>query len=471
MNEAQRPALEPPLRVLVVEDMDNERGVLLARLNRLGYDTVGVESAERALEEASATPPDLAILDLNLGTGMRGDELLPRLKQKVPGVEVLMLTATGTKEDIFEAGRQGAYAYLEKPPGPAFWQMLENAGRHVRMRRQSRALELGVGPEAIVGQSAALRHVLDEARKAAPTSLTVLLTGENGTGKDLVARFVHARSRRADRPFVKLNCAAIPRELVESELFGHERGAFTGAAQTKKGKFELAEGGSLFLDEIGDLSPEAQAKVLHAVERGEIERVGATRAQAVNVRLVAATNKELAEEVRAGRFREDLYFRLNVVPIHVPALRDRAEDVALLADHFLARVAAEEGLPHKELTPAALDLLRSYSWPGNVRELRNLMERAAVLVDAPQVAASDLEPWLEREGEGEASAGAEGEGGAADGGLKEELERREAEAIRRELEATRWNVTQAAARLGLDRTNLHRKMRKYRIRRHDEEAT
>jgi two-component system nitrogen regulation response regulator NtrX len=469
MSESLRTAAEPPLRVLVVEDMDNERARLLVVLKQLGYDGVGVENAEKALAEAAATPPDLAILDLNLGTGMRGDELLPLLKQKVPGVEVIMLTATGTKTDIFEAGKKGAYAYLEKPPGDAFWQVLLGAARHVRMRRQSRALELGVGPEAIVGQSTALRHVLDEARKAAPTSLTVLLTGENGTGKDLVARFVHARSRRADRPFVKLNCAAIPRELVESELFGHERGAFTGAAQAKKGKFELAEGGSLFLDEIGDLSQEAQAKVLHAVERGEIERVGATRTQSVNVRLVAATNKELAEEVRAGRFREDLYFRLNVVPIHVPALRDRAEDVALLADHFLARVTAEEGLPHKELTPAALDLLRAYAWPGNVRELRNLMERAAVLVDTPQVDAADLEPWLERDDDDEAGAGAEGAG--ADGGLKVELEKREAEAIRRELEATRWNVTQAAARLGLDRTNLHRKMRKYRIRRHDEEAT
>jgi two-component system nitrogen regulation response regulator NtrX len=465
-EDPTRVAPEFPLRVLVVEDLDNERAALIRLLRERGFEAAGADSGEKALDEAAANPPDLVLLDLDLGSGMRGDEVLVRLKQKVPAAEAIMLTATGTKEDIFKAGRGGAFAYLEKPPGAALWQMLRLAAQHIRLRQQSRALELGVGPEAIVGTSAALRHALGEADKAAPTSLTVLLTGENGTGKDLIARYLHARSRRADRAFVKLNCAAIPRELVESELFGHEKGAFTGAQQAKKGKFELADGGSLFLDEIADLSQESQAKVLHAVERGEIERVGGTRTQVVDVRLIAATNKELLEEVREGRFREDLYHRLNVIPIHVPALRDRTEDIALLAEHFLARVAAEEGLSRKELTPAALDLLRAYAWPGNVRELRNVMERAAVLVDAPQVDAHDLELWLEREPAEAAAAD-----GTADGGLREELERREAEAIRRELEAVRWNVTQAAARLGLDRTNLHRKMRKYGIRRHDEEAT
>jgi len=469
-EDPTRAAPESPLRVLVVEDLDNERAALMRLLRERGFEPAGAESGERALAAAAAEPPDLVLLDLDLGAGMRGDEVLTRLKQKVPAAEVIMLTATGTKEDIFQAGRAGAFAYLEKPPGAALWQLLRLAAQHLRLRQQSRALELGVGPEAIVGTSAALRHALAEAEKAAPTSLTVLLTGENGTGKDLIARYLHARSRRADRAFIKLNCAAIPRELVESELFGHEKGAFTGAQAAKKGKFELADGGSLFLDEIGDLSQESQAKVLHAVERGEIERVGGTRPQVVDVRLIAATNKELLEEVREGRFREDLYHRLNVIPIHVPALRDRAEDVALLAEHFLARVAAEEGLARKELAPGAVARLGEYDWPGNVRELRNVMERAAVLVDAPRIEAHDLEPWLEREAPA-AGGGAGDAGGAGDRGLREELERREAEAIRRELEAARWNVTQAAARLGLDRTNLHRKMRKYGIRRHDEEAT
>jgi two-component system nitrogen regulation response regulator NtrX len=252
---------------------------------------------------------------------------------------------------------------------------------------------------------------------------------------------------------------------VESELFGHEKGAFTGALQTKKGKLELADKGSLFLDEIGDLALDAQAKLLRAIETGEVERVGGTRTQVVDVRLIAATNKNLQAEVREGRFREDLYFRINVVPIHVPALSERDEDIELLANHFLSRFAAKEGLAEKELSPDALKLLRAYAWPGNIRELRNLMERALLLVDGPTIEATDLKPWLERE-----AAIRSSEDDAGDGSLKESLEQQEADAIRKELEATRWNVTQAAQRLGLDRTNLHRKMRKYGIKRHDEEG-
>jgi transcriptional regulator with GAF, ATPase, and Fis domain len=253
---------------------------------------------------------------------------------------------------------------------------------------------------------------------------------------------------------VKLNCAAIPRDLVESELFGYERGAFTGAMQTKKGRLEVADGGSLFLDEMGDLSLEAQAKLLRAIETSEVERLGGTRTTRVDVRIISATNKDLATAIADGEFRQDLYYRLNVLPLHVPPLRERPGDVPLLAAHFLAEACAAERKPAKRLTPEAERLLAEYHWPGNVRELRNLMERVAILVESTEVAPSDLSAWMEAASGPDESAG-----------LRGEIERRESEAIRRALESAGWNVTQAAAGLGIDRTNLHRKMRKYGISR------
>jgi two-component system nitrogen regulation response regulator NtrX len=317
-----------------------------------------------------------------------------------------------------------------------------------------------------------------DVERVAPTHGKVLITGENGSGKDLVARALHLASRRADRPFVKLNCAAIPKDLVESELFGYEKGAFTGAMQTKKGKLELADGGTLFLDEIGDLSLDAQAKLLRVIETGEVERVGGTKTTVVDVRLVSATHKDLPAAVRDGTFREDLYFRLNVLPIHVPPLRERREDVPILAEHFVREFAEAEGLGTKELTLAALAILTAYAWPGNVRELRNLMERAVILVPGPVIDADDIRDWLvpvTRAGVTRALGGG-GETSALDpleddepGNLREELERRESEAILKVLESVRWNVTQAATQLGVDRTNLHRKMRKYGIHRNSKE--
>jgi two-component system, NtrC family, nitrogen regulation response regulator NtrX len=287
-----------------------------------------------------------------------------------------------------------------------------------------------------------------------PSNGRVLVTGENGAGKELVAAAIHRLSKRAPGPFVKLNCAAIPKDLLESELFGYERGAFTGALQSKKGRLELADQGTLFLDEVGDLAAEAQAKLLRVVETGELERVGGTRTQTVDVRIVAATNKDLPGAIEAGDFREDLYYRLNVLPVHVPALRERRADIRLLAEHFLTAFAAAESRTTPRLEDEAVRLLEDYAWPGNVRELRNLMERAVVLVPGDVLHAADLTPWLERTPMSEEASG-----------LRGELDRREAEAIRRTLESANWNVTQAAAALGIDRTNLHRKMRKYDIAR------
>jgi transcriptional regulator with PAS, ATPase and Fis domain len=296
--------------------------------------------------------------------------------------------------------------------------------------------------------------LIETVRRVAPSQGRVLITGENGSGKELVAHAIHKLSRRAAGPFVKINCAAIPKDLVESELFGYERGAFTGAMQAKKGRLELANEGTLFLDEIGDLALDAQAKLLRAIETGEIERVGGTRTLSFDVRIVAATNHDLTAAVEDDRFREDLYYRLNVLPIHVPPLRERPTDVVPLAQHFLASFCAAEGRLAKHLSPEAGTVLMEYHWPGNVRELRNLMERAAILVDATEVRAEDLAPWLE-------SAASRDDGV----GLRGEIERRESEAIRKALDAANWNVTQAAAGLDIDRTNLHRKMRKYGISR------
>jgi len=458
------------IRVLVVEDREDHRRMLAGLLEDRGYAVVAVPSGEKAIEKVRSEGVDLAVLDLNL-PGKSGLEVLEELGKIAPSIRAIMWTAEGSGQVGFEAKAKNAFAYVEKKSSnDQLLAALDRAAEAVELRQQVQELEMGVGPDAIVGESPALRKVLETAARVAPSSAKVLLTGENGTGKDLIARFIHVRSRRGDQAFVKLNCAAIPKDLVESELFGHEKGSFTGALQSKKGKFELADHGSLFLDEIGDLGTDAQAKVLRAIETGEIERVGGQRPLTVDVRLVAATNRDLPSEVREGRFREDLYFRLNVVPIHVPTLAERADDVPLLARHFLARTAEREGLPAKELAPDALALLRGYAWPGNVRELRNMMERAAVLVEGDRIEAADLEGWLEpAENEGEDAALA-GTAEAGAGGLREEMDRFEANAIRRELEAAKWNVTQAAAKLGLDRTNLHRKMRKYGIGRHEEEA-
>ena len=459
------------VHVLVIEDRDTEREQLLKMLTRVGYLTRGAKSGEEALAGLTEAPPDVVLLDLDLGPGAHGREVIGEIKRLTPGTEVIVLSATGTKEDIFHVGREHAFAYLEKPAGSSLLGVLSLAAKHALLRRKSRALELGVGPDAIVGRSEVLQRALDTAERAAASSATVLLTGENGTGKDLVARFIHIRSRRADAP------------VRQAQLRGDSQGprgerAVRSRARRVHRRPAIEEGKvragrqrvTLFLDEIGDLETSAQAKLLRAIENGEIERVGGQRVQEVDVRLIAATNQDLRAGIKEGRFREDLFHRINVVPVHVPPLRERLEDIPLLAEHFLARVAADEGLPRKELSAAALQLLAQYAWPGNVRELRNLMERATVLLEREQIEASDLEPWLEPESDVEtATEGGTGAGG--DGGLRGELEKREAEAIRRELESARWNVTQAAARLGLDRTNLHRKMRKYGIRRYDEEGT
>ncbi len=471
------------LRILVVDDEPGIREMLTTRFELDGHAVDTAATGERALAVLAERAFDVAFVDLNLGGGMNGLEFLRRARPEHGDLTAVMISAQGSIAEAVEATKLGAFDFLEKPLDPARLELvLRHLSERAALQRRARAVAVGGAPGLeMIGASESLGRLKKEIERIAPTGGKVLITGENGSGKELVARAIHLGSRRAGAPFVKLNCAAIPRDLIESELFGYERGAFTGAVQAKKGKLEMADGGTLFLDEIGDLSLEAQAKLLRAIETGEVERVGGTKTSTVDVRLVSATHKDLAAQVRAGLFREDLYFRLNVLPLHVPPLRERREDIPVLAAHFLSTFAEAEGLAHKELAPDASALLTEYSWPGNVRELRNLMERTVILVAGPIVHAGDIADWLvpvtrRAPGEGRAiSGGAAGlsVGDAPDdddlpaepGTLREELEKREAEAIVTVLDAARWNVTQAATQLGVDRTNLHRKMRKYGIRR------
>jgi transcriptional regulator with GAF, ATPase, and Fis domain len=302
----------------------------------------------------------------------------------------------------------------------------------------------------MIGKGAAMRAIFDKVAKTAPSSGRVLITGENGTGKELVARAIHEHSKRSDGPFVKLNCAAIPSELIESELFGHEKGAFTGATQQRRGKFELADGGTLFLDEVGDMNPSAQAKVLRVLQENELERVGGAETIKVDVRVVAATNKDLQAEIAAGRFREDLFYRLNVVPIHLPPLRQRREDIPLLIEHFAAKLSAEHGRPPRRFTPEAVQRLSQYSWPGNVRELKNLVERILIMTEGETVSLAVVEETLPQ-----------GQDDEPPSEIKAARDKAERDTILAMLKQCQWNVTEASRRLGMDRGYLHRKIRRY----------
>jgi two-component system, NtrC family, nitrogen regulation response regulator NtrX len=442
------------LSVLVVDDDPAIRGALREILEHAGHTVKEADTGARAVAALESGRADVVLLDLAM-PGMHGLEALERIRDLAPDTGVIVVTGEATLKHAIQAGQRGAFDFIEKPPDREhLLALVEQAARVTRLRRGPSPPPAADGL-GIVGKSPAMAELMEQIRRIAPSQGRVLITGENGSGKELVAEAIHSLSKRASGAFVKLNCAAIPRELLESELFGYERGAFTGAVQAKKGRFELAHEGTLFLDEIGDLALDAQAKLLRALETGELERLGGTRTLTFDVRVLAATNRDLRERVEVGDFRQDLFYRLNVLPIHVPPLREHAGDIVPLAEHFLARFCEVEGRPSVLLDPEAAALLEDYPWPGNVRELRNLMERAAILVRGASVTAGDLSPWLsDSPGRPDAT------------GLRGEIEKREAEAIRRALESAHWNVTQAAAGLGIDRTNLHRKMRKYGISRH-----
>jgi two-component system nitrogen regulation response regulator NtrX len=448
-------------QVLLVDDDGAIRRQLRGVLEDDGHAVNEAANAAEGYEALERQRFDAVLLDLRM-PGENGLDALVKIRERAPDTAVIVVSGEGTVENAVRAGQRGAFDFVEKPirEPEALLETLAEAVRVTRLRRRPASGAVSAPSAAddslgIVGDSAPVARLREQIRRIAPSAGRVLITGENGAGKELVALALHALSKRASGPFVKLNCAAIPKDLLESELFGYERGAFTGALQPKKGRLEAADGGTLFLDEVGDLALEAQAKLLRAIETGEIERVGGTRTSRVDVRLIAATNKDISEGVRSGEFREDLYFRLNVLPIAVPPLRERRGDIVRLAEHFLGLFAAAEERTRPAFSEDAVQLLEDYHWPGNVRELRNLMERAVVLVDGNTIAAADLLPWLETPVDEQ-----------ADAGLRGKVARSEIESIRRALEAADWNVTQAASGLGIDRTNLHRKMRKYGIARH-----
>jgi len=390
--------------------------------------------------------------------GMDGLQALTELRRAHEDLPVIMISGHSTIETAVKATKLGAYDFIEKPLSLEKTVLaVRNALDRQRLEQENRALRQTLAQRyEIVGESPAIRALREQIQSAAPSHGRVLIRGESGTGKELIARAIHRQSLRADKPFVEVNCAAIPDELIESELFGHERGAFTGATTKRRGKFEMGDGGTIFLDEVGDMSLKTQAKVLRVLQEQTFERVGGTETMSVDVRVIAASNKSLEEEIQKGNFREDLFYRLNVIPFEVPPLRERKEDISLLASHFLRLFSQEYGKREKHLSPSAMTLLVLYPWPGNVRELRNVIERLVIMVAQEVIQEMDLAPSLR------ARPGAE-PGLDWDGTLREARERFERQYILRWLAECQWNITRAAERMGIERSNLHRKMKAYRI--------
>ena len=447
-------------RVLVVDD---EKGVRDAMRQVLEYEGIEVRTAESGDEALKVYPefhPHLVFLDVKMA-GLDGLETLAQIREKDPAAQVVMISGHGTIQTAVEATQLGAYDFLEKPLDTdrillTLRHVLERAeleSENVRLRATV------VDRYEIVGESPAIRELLDVIDRVAPTGARVLIAGPNGSGKELVARAIHRRSPRADAPFVEVNCAAIPSELIESELFGHMKGSFTGAFADRPGKFEQADGGTLFLDEVGDMSAAAQAKVLRALEEGMVTRIGATKSISVNVRVIAATNKSLQEEIAAGNFREDLYYRLNVVPIEVPPLRSRRGDIPLLVQKFVADLTRDSGVKPKPVDADALDALVRRDWPGNVRELRNAVERLLILSTGETVQTTDVERL----------SGLPSDGALSELVNCETFEEFKQQAERAFLEAklneSGWNVSETARKVNMPRSNLYKKIEKYGLQR------
>ena len=448
--------------VLVVDDEAGVRSALRGVLGDEGYLVETVDSGEACLERVVGRVFDVIILDIWL-PGVDGLDTLTTLRERAVDTQVVMISGHGSIEAAVRAIKLGAFDFIEKPLTlEKTVLVVRNALRQRQLEVENRELRADVDRrQVMVGDSQAMVRLREQIALAAPTNGRVLIQGENGTGKELVARSVHALSRRSSGPFVEVNCAAIPEELIESELFGHVRGAFTGAVSDRRGKFEAADGGTIFLDEVGDMSTKTQAKVLRVLQEQVVESVGGRVGVEVDVRVVAATNKSLQEEIQAGRFRDDLFYRLNVVPISVPPLRERKEDIPRLTEHFLALYTSEYGHEAKTVDPTAQTMLSTYPWPGNVRELRNVIERVVIMVPGPLVTARDLE-FLDT------SPPAHGDTLPARTHGRERLQdardRFERDYILRALTEQRGNITRSADALGLERSNLYRKMRSFGIR-------
>jgi two-component system, NtrC family, nitrogen regulation response regulator NtrX len=451
-------------KILVVDDEDNIRTALAGILEDEGFSALFANDGITALEVVRKELPDLVLLDIWMPR-LDGIETLQRMKALHPSLLVIMMSGHGTIETAVKSTKMGAYDFIEKPLSlEKLLVTIRNALGMLRLKDENVTLrEMAYRERGMTGSSPAMVKLQEQILLVAPTNASVLITGENGTGKELVARSIHFHSQRKERPFVEINCAAIPEELIESELFGHEKGAFTGAVAQKKGKFDQADGGTLFLDEIGDMSFKTQAKILRILQERKFERVGGNRTIEVDVRIIAATNKVLEEEIRAGAFREDLYYRLNVVPFTVPPLRERREDIPLLVGHFLELFCMREGLERKTVTPEAMEILQGGAWPGNVRELKNVVERLVIMTPGSTITAAHIPESI-------TPGAAMREGGAGRlelvmdrDTLREAREEFEKEFILRKLEEYNWNISKTAEAIELERSNLHRKIKSYGI--------
>jgi two-component system nitrogen regulation response regulator NtrX len=449
--------------ILVVDDEEAIRTSLRSILEDEGYDVSVAANGVEALKIYGTDPPDLMILDIWMPE-MDGLETLRRVKEFVPMTQVMMISGHGSIETAVKAIKLGAYDYIEKPLS------LENVTLRVkhaleqfRLAQENRSLRTKVQQKfELVGQSPAMQRLRELIETAGPTNSRVLIGGENGTGKELVARAIHMHSTRSDHPFVAVNCAAIPETLIESELFGHEKGSFTGATSMKRGQFEQADGGTLFLDEIGDMSLNTQAKVLRALQEQQFTRVGGTKLMKVDVRVLAASNKDLEKEIGKGQFREDLYYRLNVVPIVVPPLRERREDIPALVQHFMKMHVEEQGLRMKEVSSEAMTVFQHYEWPGNIRELRNLIERLMIMVPGFVIDASQAALSLQGRTAGVAPTGNQAANPLLTkfyDSLRDARNAFEKEYISRKLREHHWNISRTAEDLKIERSHLHRKIK------------
>ncbi|MGA7876147.1 MAG: sigma-54 dependent transcriptional regulator [Desulfoferrobacter sp.] len=448
-------------RILVVDDEVSILKSLGGALQDEGYRIALAASGDEALQEIQKDPPDLVLLDIWM-PGKDGLTTLQEVKKSSPQIPVIIISGHGTIETAVKATKLGAFDFVEKPLSlERILVCIQNALEFQRLEEENLLWrQKAVHRHQITGKSSAIQSLSAQIERAAPTNATVFITGENGTGKELVARMIHHRSRRSHRPMIEVNCAAIPEELIESELFGHEKGSFTGATERRKGKFDLANGGTLFLDEIGDMSLKTQAKILRIIQEQVFERVGGATPICVDVRIVAATNKDLQKEIDAGTFRQDLFYRLNVIPIHVPPLRERLQDIPLLVEDFVQAYAYESALGRKKIDLEVLTILQHYSWPGNVRELRNFIERMIIMTPKDVIGLKDIPQDFLRQ----LPDKNEKTDPYAQDTLREARSQFEREYLLRKLEQYSWNISLTAAEIGIERSHLHRKMKLLGIR-------
>ena len=454
-------------RILVIDDEAAIRDSMKMILEYEGYEFLGAANGQEGLSFVEKASPDLVFLDIKM-PGMDGLEVLGRIKATNETLPVVIVSGHGTIDTAVEATKKGAFDFIEKPLSRDRIDVtVRNALDQSRLKDENRSLKQALESRyQLIGDSPALRQVMDAVRRAAPTNATVLIQGESGVGKELVARMIHRNSLRSRERFVQVNCAAIPDDLIESELFGHEKGSFTGATEKQIGKFEQADRGTIFLDEIGDMSLKTQAKVLRVLQEGEVERLGSAKTIKVDVRVIAATNKALEEEIEQGHFREDLYFRLAVIPISVPPLRERADDIPGLVKHFADVFSREHNVRTKRVSSAALDVLRRHRWKGNIRELRNTIERLVIMTMGDEIGVGDLPESLRVDrsaGPSDNSRSTEAVS-AAGGTLREFKEVAERKFLVDKLRENGWNISKTAEVIGTPRSNLYKKLEQYNIR-------